>query len=341
MYLLEKSNQRFCFTSFAGGLPDVIPLFIMESQSFSGAVSSLFSYIHTVTNCCISYLPSANAQQFVSEKSQTSVFVIVMSKDMLALLRNSDVISPKEMDFLPETEEMRKVLNKIKGKQFKKVIVTFRPISGELRLLPDTQIFDLSLFSQSETRGDFGMNLCQILKTITGNEDLPANWCNKEQTSDLQEKISVILPSDLMDCADNVMDPIVPAPGLIQRCIRNCPIPVSGNCQQACGECLERYKYSYDMESRNVKSYQSRDYSDEGFYSRDTKDMAELQLSVLQGEDCNAYNGGIEDFVPQAPDSDTESDSFSTLVLRKEEINRNYMTVLREEQCQGKHINHC
>ena len=317
------------------GLPDVIPLFISESQSYSGAVSCLFSYIHSVTSCRINFLPSTNGQQFVLDKSSNSVIVILLSKDMHVLLRQSHFICPKEAH--PETEEIRNILDKIKGKEFKKVIVTFKPVAAELNLFKDTQIFDLSVYNRSETRGDFSMNLSQILKTITGNEELPMNWCSKEQILDLQEKITNIPLSDLVDPVDNILDLAIQAPGLY-NCMRNCPIPISGNCQQACSDCLERYKFGYNTDARNGKAYYT-DFSDEGFYSRDAKDvMTELQHGVFPRDGCGHFNEcvGIEDFVPQAPDSDTESDSFSVLVRRKEEINKNYMTELKDEKSQGK-----
>lgn len=291
-----------------------------------------------MTNCRIRFLPSTDAeiQKFVKGIGSSSVTMIILSREMLALMKKDNIIYPKDNDFPMESMQMREILMKLKGKEFKKIMITFAPVSGNLHLLKDTQIFDLSL-GVNGMRKDFEMNLSQILMTVTGNENLPRDWFSKERMGPLQNMISNIPVSDLTDSEDLLgISPALYPNRVMYKCPKQCPIPISEKCQQACQSCLEAYKCGFASKSRNQEGYMYSDFTDEGFESKGLTEASEIsglytQDSFYKYPQPNVFN----DFDPQGPDSDTESDSYTVLVQKQTEINRNYMSALSEEHCQG------
>lgn len=245
---------------------------------------------------------------------------------MLSLLRsNNRLICPRDSDLQTDTECMRDILMKLKGKEYNKIMVTFKSVPGELDLLKDTQIFDLS-FSPNDSRGNFDMNLSQILKTISGQEELPMDWYKNDTLRHLQEMISMIPVAELVDSDDmtgfNPMN--------MFGCLKNCPIPISEKCQNACRDCIERHRFGFTESNVDKCRYS---FSDEGFGSK------EIPHNVYSNEGhCACISHGTGGWEPEAPDSDTESDSLSVLVQKSKEINRNYMTTLNEEQREGEQL---
>ncbi|XP_052781348.1 uncharacterized protein LOC128217926 isoform X2 [Mya arenaria] len=293
---------------------EIKPLYVPVSKEYQDAIESVCMYLQTWAHCSINWQSLGSFDSLLSQLETVStnvVFVIFLHKGFDKFM-NNESISHQE----PAYEKFQRLLVKIKGKEFRKIIVSFdkdscqdlSPLSGtqHVRLVPDISSFTTDLNT--------------LLAAICSKPK--PGWFQNSECSNMVSKISSYIVSSLFlgKCQGH--------------CVQNCTAPRSTNCELACNEDIGNFKSLPAYHSKEFKDLRVKEWTEE----QNRQKLAQLACTTHDLEEEDEMDSASQcirsealDLDPshldwQAPVTDEEALSVTTTNIEKavERININY-----------------